>query len=220
MRSVSLILIAVNLLCFVPSFSSAFISSFQRIALKAKLRTACDQRDASKILQLADELAKVNPTTDIIQDFSKLDGEWKLEFTTAPTREVPDEESTGVTTYQSIDTSQGMIYNVIDRGLPEKGLKIGVGAEPTRKGRVALDFRTIETFTDSSFPLIPKNITFRFPPRQLIRALAQTTAFVTGKTFDELAFKEIAYFDVIFLDSDLRIQRNSEGNLFVNSKIA
>merc|ERR1712183_942631 len=116
-------------------------------------------------------------------------------------------------TFQTIDTKNGIIYNVIDRGLPEKGLKIGVGAEPTRRNRVALDFRTIEAFNDK----FPKKVNLRFPPRTFFRTLSKAKNFFTGKPFNELEFKELAYFDVIFLDKTLRIQRNSEGNLFVNS---
>uniref|UniRef100_A0A7S2IFS8 Plastid lipid-associated protein/fibrillin conserved domain-containing protein n=1 Tax=Helicotheca tamesis TaxID=374047 RepID=A0A7S2IFS8_9STRA len=196
--------------------SEAFLPAIQRPTLKAQLRTACKQKDEQKIFKLADDLSKLNPTTDIIKDFRKLDGNWKLDFTTAPTGEVPDEATSGVKTFQTIDTSQGMIYNVIDQGLPEKGLKIGIGAEATRKSRVAIDFQTIEAFNNR----FPRKVTLKFPPRSLVKALAKARAFVSGKQFDELEFKEIAHFDVLFLDNDLRIQRNSEGNLFVNSRVA
>eukprot|EP00978_Attheya_sp_CCMP212_P035998 scaffold160124_cov50-Attheya_sp.AAC.1 len=128
----------------------AFVPLLQRAALKAQLRKACKSKDTTSIFKLADELQKVNPTTNIIKDFSKLGGDWKLDFTTAPIGEVPDTDST-TKTFQSIDTDIGIIYNVIDRGLPQKGLKIGVGAEPTRPNRVALDFRTIEAYNDK-FP--------------------------------------------------------------------
>lgn len=118
-------------------------------------------------------------------------------------------------TYQEIDVDEGIIYNVIDRGLPEKGLRIAVGAEPTRAGRVALDFRTVEAYNDR----FPKKVTLRFPPRNLIRTVNKIQKALTGQKFDELEFKEIAYFDLLYLDSDLRVQRNSENNLFVNSRI-
>mmetsp|Transcript_11988 Transcript_11988/g.17466 ORF Transcript_11988/g.17466 Transcript_11988/m.17466 type:complete len:213 (+) Transcript_11988:180-818(+) len=212
MRSISFIIFATLYI----SFSNGFIPAIQRPALKAQLRAACQQKDQQKIFKLAEDLSKLNPTTDIMKDFSKLDGNWKLDFTTAPVGEVPDEETSGFKTFQTIDTSKGLIYNVIDQGLPEKGLKISIGAEATRKSRVAIDFRTVEAFNDR----FPKKVTLRFPPRNLIRALSQIRAFVSRKEFDEQEFKEIAYFDVLFLDEDLRIQRNSEGNLFVNSRVA
>lgn len=196
--------------------STAFIPALQRSALKAELRRAIESKDESSVIDAAEKLAKFNPTTDIIKDFGKLEGDWKLDFTTAPVSEVPDEEGTGFKTFQSIDAEAGIIYNVIDRGLPEKGLRIGVGAEPTRKGRVALDFRTIEAFNDR----FPRKVTLRFPPRELIKAISKAGAALSGKNFDEREFKEIAHFDVLFLDQELRVQRNSEGNLFVNSRIS
>mmetsp|Transcript_1401 Transcript_1401/g.1906 ORF Transcript_1401/g.1906 Transcript_1401/m.1906 type:complete len:213 (-) Transcript_1401:443-1081(-) len=195
-------------------FSNAFLAPYQRSLLKDQLKKACKSKDLPKIEEITENLKKVNPTTDIKKDFSKLKGEWKLLYTTAPESEVPD-ESKGIKTYQSIDTDEGVIYNVIDRGLPEKGLQIGVGAEPTRRDRVALDFRTIEIYNTS----FPKKLTLYFPPRQFFKFIAQVSSKFTGKQFDEQAFKEIAHFDVLYLDNDLRVQKNSEGNLFVNCRI-
>ena len=171
-------------------------------------------KDKTKIDDIIEELSKLNPTSDTRSQFSKLDGEWKLDFTTAPTTEVPDEQKSGVITYQTVDTDKGIIYNVIDRGLPEKGAKIGVGIEPTRSGRVALDFRTIEAFNDK----FPKRILLKFPPRDLVKVVYKIGKILSGKEYDELEFKETAHFDLLYLDDDLRIQRNSEGNLFVNSR--
>eukprot|EP00547_Thalassionema_nitzschioides_P003758 CAMPEP_0194216754 /NCGR_PEP_ID=MMETSP0156-20130528/19608_1 /TAXON_ID=33649 /ORGANISM="Thalassionema nitzschioides, Strain L26-B" /LENGTH=223 /DNA_ID=CAMNT_0038945591 /DNA_START=71 /DNA_END=742 /DNA_ORIENTATION=+ len=195
--------------------SSAFFAPLQRAALKGELKKACERKDVDKILGISEELKKLNPTTDIRKEFNKLEGDWKLDFTTAPAQEVPDDDVTGVKTFQSIDTKSGIIYNIIDRGLPEKGLKIAVGAEATRADRVALDFQTIEAFNDS----FPKKVTLRFPPRNFFRTLSKAKSVLTGNSFDEIEFKEIAHFDIIFLDDNLRIQRNSEGNLFVNSRI-
>lgn len=195
--------------------SSAFLAPIQRNSLKGKLKNACQLKDEAKIISVVNELSKLNPTKDITKDFAKLDGQWKLAFTTAPSSEVPDEEASGFSTYQKIETKKGIIYNVIDRGLPAKGLRIGVGAEPTRPGRVALDFRTIEVF--GNFPR--GKLRLAFPDRALVKAVAKLVAKVRGEAWDELRFKEIAHFDVLFLDEDLRVQRNSEGNLFVNTRI-
>jgi len=201
--------------------SAFFLAPLQRAALKNDLQNACtkEKENTPRILELVEELKKLNPSTDIRKDFNKLDGNWKLDFTTAPAQEVPreEEEKDGniVKTYQSIDTKEGVIYNIIDRGLPEKGLKIAVGAEPTRSDRVALDFRTIEAMNDR----FPRKVTLRFPPRDFFRAITKISKFLTQEPYDELEFKELAYFDVLFLDDTLRIQRNSEGNIFVNSRI-
>lgn len=212
---------------------ASFLPSLQRKNLKAELRKACQEKDESRILEYVNKLQPFNPTTDIIKDFGKLSGEWKLDFTTAPEREVPKEVEVGeedknnenvpssiVKTYQSIDidinnSRKGVIYNIIDRGLPEKGLRIAVGAEPTRVDRVALDFRTIETYNDR----FPKKVVLNFPPRNFFRTIFKVQKFFKGEQFNEIDFKEIGHFDVLFLDDDLRIQRNSEGNLFVNSRI-
>ena len=133
---------------FHPFLSHAsFVPAIQRAFLKARLRDACETKDQSTIFRIADELRPLNPTPDILSEFYKLEGNWKLDFTTAPTQEVPDENETGIRTYQKVEINEagngGVIYNVIDRGLPERGLRITVGAEPTRNDRVALDFRKI-----------------------------------------------------------------------------
>eukprot|EP00588_Corethron_pennatum_P028783 CAMPEP_0194334312 /NCGR_PEP_ID=MMETSP0171-20130528/65682_1 /TAXON_ID=218684 /ORGANISM="Corethron pennatum, Strain L29A3" /LENGTH=216 /DNA_ID=CAMNT_0039096901 /DNA_START=76 /DNA_END=726 /DNA_ORIENTATION=+ len=214
---VNTIILFASSFLLIPSPSHALIPYLQRPYLKAQLRKACDRKEEAEIFRLAGELQTVNPTTDIIKDFDRLDGDWKLDFTTAPAGEVPDEGATGVKTYQTIDAAGGLIYNVIDRGLPEQGLRIEIGAEPTRKDRVALDFRTIEALSET----FPKRFVFRFPPRKLVRAafVAGNVLFGGGEPWDERKFKEIGHFDVLFLDEDLRIQRNSEGNLFINSRI-
>lgn len=202
------------LLTLLVAATTAFVPAVQRPLLKAQLRKACLEKDESKIFGLVDDLSALNPTTDIVRDFSKLAGEWKLDFTTAPEGEVP-REGDGVKTYQSIDADDGVIYNVIDRGLPEKGLRIAVGAEPTRANRVALDFRTIEAYNDR----FPKKVVLSFPPRNFFRTVFKVQKLFKGEDYDETEFKELGHFDVLFLDNDLRIQRNSEGNLFINSKI-
>mmetsp|Transcript_56277 Transcript_56277/g.67802 ORF Transcript_56277/g.67802 Transcript_56277/m.67802 type:complete len:214 (+) Transcript_56277:44-685(+) len=194
---------------------TGFIPFLQRPVLKKQLFEAFKTKDASAIKKIVDELSALNPTSDIMKDFGMLSGNWKLEYTTAPNSEVPDEATSGVKTYQNIDTSGGVITNVIDRGLPDKGLKISVGAEPTRPGRVALDFRTIEAFNDK----FPKKVVIQFPPRSFFRVISKILARLIGEPYDEQKFKEIAYFDLLFLDSDLRIQRNNEGNIFINSRI-
>ena len=219
------VLVLVQLLLLHPPSCAALLPSLQRPYLKARLRDACRDRDAPAILRLADELRAVNPTPDVVADFAKLAGDWRLEFTTAPAREVPDEAATGVRTYQTVALDPpgdggggrvgGVIYNVIDRGLPARGLRIAVGAEPTRPDRVALDFRTIEASNDR----FPRRVTLRFPPRALFRALFRLGKFAKGEPFDEREFKELGHFDVLYLDDDLRIQRNSEGNLFINSRM-
>lgn len=252
------------------------VAPFQRATLKSELKTIFVARkkttsrkrkngeDAdyydNQILELSKKLRKWNPTTDIQKDFNKLNGDWKLEYTTAPAQEVPrdddgdddDDDSstvpatvsrTNTKTYQTIDTTIGLIYNVIDqRGSSNnkknqgRVLKIAVGAEPTRKDRVALDFRTIEVINDndndkdstssslfSSFPVPsfpPKTVTLSFPPRSFFRAVTKVQKFVQNIPYNELEFKELAYFDIIYLDDNLRIQQNSEGNLFINSRIS
>ena len=205
----------ITIICLVcVSQIDAFVPSLQRYYFKAQLRDACVAKDENKIGQFVEELTKLNPTTDIRREFSKLNGEWKLDYTTAPVSEVPDETS-GVKTYQTIDTAEGIIYNVIDRGLPKEGAKIAVGIEATRSDRVALDFRTIEAFNER---LPNKSIVLSFPPRNLIKVVYKIGKFFKGQEYDELEFKEATHFDLLYLDDDLRIQRNSEGNLFVNSK--
>mmetsp|Transcript_6319 Transcript_6319/g.9729 ORF Transcript_6319/g.9729 Transcript_6319/m.9729 type:complete len:210 (-) Transcript_6319:45-674(-) len=208
MRSV----VGISLLLLIqPVVSLAFVlAPLQRWSLKGELLKACEAKDTSKILKLAEELKPLNPTTDIRDSFNRLEGDWKLDFTTAPAQEVP-EEGNGVNTYQTIE--EGIIYNIINR--PDRKLKIAVGAEPTRVDRVALDFRTIEASQDS----FPKHVTIRFPPRNFFRFVAKAQCFLSGEAYDETKFKELAYFDLLFLDDDLRIQRNSEGNLFINSRL-
>jgi len=200
-------------------------TTLQRPFLKNELRKACQELNEPKIFQLVEELQKMNPTLNIIKDFYKLNGEWELDFTTASEGEVPRNNNNNnnkqgnadeVKTYQSIDANTGVIYNIIDRGLPEKGLKIAVGAEPTRPNRVALDFRTIEAYNNK----FPKKVVLRFPPRNFFRTIFKAQQFLKNEPFSETEFKEIGHFDVLFLDDDLRIQRNSEGNLFINSRIA
>uniref|UniRef100_A0A7S1C2D1 Plastid lipid-associated protein/fibrillin conserved domain-containing protein n=1 Tax=Corethron hystrix TaxID=216773 RepID=A0A7S1C2D1_9STRA len=209
--------ITVTVLFFVVATEALVPASLQRNFLKAQLRQACLKKDESEIFEIVYKLQGLNPTTDIMQDFKMLGGDWKLDFTTAPEREVPreSENDDAAKTYQTVDTERGVIYNIIDRGLPEKGLRIAVGAEATRTNRVALDFRTIEAYNDR----FPKKVVLNFPPRSFFRTVFKFQKLVKGEPYDETEFKEIGHFDLLFLDEDLRIQQNSEGNIFINSKM-
>ena len=58
--------------------------------------------DKNQTKQVVKDLLRLNPITDIRKEFSKLNGEWMLDYTTTPVSEVPD-ESSGIKTYQTID---------------------------------------------------------------------------------------------------------------------
>lgn len=162
-----------------------------------------------KVIELAKQLSLLNPTPNPTLGFkeyggvsakeSKLEGQWKLRFTTAADASFAESSSRGVaTTSQMIDAEKGTFTNVVDF---EKGKLHGF--------RVVVDGKKL--FRSSRIPRLFGTLTIRLPSR-LIRWLA-----TRNKSDDE---KKAPYLSIKYLDDDLRIHVTDSNNWFVQSRIS
>jgi hypothetical protein len=195
------------------------------------------------ILSLVEQLAEFNPTdcpTRGLMGYKNgnastksggargapLNGKWRLLYTNARDAEAPartnknqkeepfgDGVATGVDvkTGQRIDASLGQCVNFIalqGDQRPFDQLEITIQMTPLSESRVRLDFLTARV-QNAKAPLpFFKDVTLSFPPA----ALGDFVARLRGK---DPNVEPQAYFDVLYIDDELRAHRTGEGKIFV-----
>lgn len=212
-------------------------SGLKRTFVKKQLIQAAEQKDESRVVALVDQLSQLNPTecpTFGLAGFeggeganAPLNGPWRLLFTNAKDAEAParaektsrEGESKGiadgaeVTTGQRIDAAKGECVNFIrfegdDSNRPFDELEITIKMTPLTQSRVRLDFLRGRAMNERAPVQFLRNFTFSFPP-----------AFV-GDTLTRLKGRDPtkdppAYFDVLYIDNQIRAHRTGEGKIFV-----
>lgn len=187
---------------------------------------------ADTILAKCEELSKMNPTlnaTAFLGDKENglqcpLHGPWKLIFTTAADASFSKNSSRGDAKAQNIvDAPKGRITNVIDF-LPlddgkEKALKqlnVVIGAKALSEKRVQLNFRYAKAVF-SRFLFIPVRWSLYIPvPATFITRC--TVLFYRIFRRGQVKRPPQAYFDILYLDDDLRVHKTGEDNLFVQAR--
>jgi hypothetical protein len=217
------------------------ISEFQRWDLKKKLIRAAEQKNEPLVLSLVEELAKLNPTdcptlglAGYKQQAGKkspLNGPWRLLFTNAKDAEAPARTEKGadepfgdsvasgveVTTGQRIDAVKGECVNFISLESstsdkrPFDELEITIKMTPLSDTRVRLDF--LKGRVQNARAPLPflKDVTFNFPP-------ATVSDFVARLRGQDPNVEPQAYFDILYIDDELRAHRTGEGKVFVQAR--
>ena len=179
----------------------------------------------NKVIELAQQLSLLNPTPIPTLGFknyggvsakenSKLDGQWKLRFTTAADASFAESSSRGVaTTSQVIDAERGTFTNVVDFEKGKlRGFQVVVDGTPLSNTDIALSFKKVKLLRNSRLPWLFGEVTIRLPSR-FIRWLATRN----NKTQDE---RKAPYLSIKYLDDDLRIHTTDSNNWFVQSRIS
>ena len=176
-----------------------------------------------KVIELAKQLSLLNPTPNPTLGFkeyggvsakeSKLEGQWKLRFTTAADASFAESSSRGVaTTSQMIDAEKGTFTNVVDFEKGKlHGFRVVVDGTPLSNTDIQLSFKKVKLLRSSRIPRLFGTVTIRLPSR-LIRWLA-----TRNKSDDE---KKAPYLSIKYLDDDLRIHTTDSNNWFVQSRIS
>ena len=170
------------------------------------------------IIDLAEELIKLNPTPNPTNGFKgygggdpancKLGGMWKLRFTTAADASFDRNDKRGkITTSQEIDCNEGTLTNVVDfeRGKLQ-GFRVVVEGTPVNDSTMDLSFKRVDILRQSRLPRFFGKLSFRLPSR-LIRRL--------NRDRDARG----PYLTIKYLDDDLRIHQSGTGNYFIQSRI-
>ena len=197
---------------------------------------------ADEVIGITSELEKCSPTdnpTQYLGDKEKgneapLNGEWKLLFTTAADANFSKNSKRGSASVKNVvNACKGSITNVIDfqgestaddettstKKVPlVKQLNVVIGAKPASKSRVGLQFKYAKVVFSRFFGLKRQwNLYIPVPAPFITRLIVFfSRIFRFGRKDKKVPPK--AYFDVLYLDNELRIQRTGEDNLFVQAK--
>ena len=172
----------------------------------------------NKVIELAEQLSLLNPTPIPTWGFkeyggvaakeNKLNGQWKLRFTTASDASFAETKERGLAnTSQIIDAEKGTFTNVVDFEKGKlRGFRVVVDGKPLSNTDIQLAFKSVKLLRKSS-----REITIRLPSR-FIRWLA-----TRNKAQDD---RNAPYLSLKYLDEDLRIHLTDSNNWFVQSRIS
>ncbi len=201
---------------------------------------------ADEVMDIAKELERCSPTehpTQFLGDKEQgkkapLNGEWKLLFTTAADANFSKNSKRGSASVKNVvDACKGSITNVIEfqggssaeetddaatstkKDPLVKSLNVVIGAKAASKSRVGLQFKYAKVVFSRFFGLKRQwSILIPVPAPLITRLIVFfSRVFRFGKKVDKKVPPK-AYFDVLYLDDELRIQRTGEDNLFVQAK--
>lgn len=184
---------------------------------------------ADEIMEICDSLSQLSPVdepTKFLGDKKNgaeapLNGAWKLLFTTAADASFSKNSTRGDAKVQNVvDAERGRITNVIDfspsddgKGPPLKQLNVVIKAKPVSKDRVELRFKYAKVVLKK----FPWRLYIPVPAPFITRLIVFFSRIVKfGKGGKQRVPK--AYFDVLYLDDDLRIHKTGDDNLFVQAK--
>lgn len=182
------------------------------------------------IIKTAEQLAALNPTKVPVYGWKgygggdptndcKLGGTWKLRFTTAADATFPASPTRGkAITSQEIDPKAGTLTNVVDFEKGKlKGFRVVVAGDATSDKEIDLTFRRVVILRDSRFPRLFGRLVFPIPAK-LFRLLNRFFARKnTGG--DASSSTRGPYFELQYIDEDLRMHKTGEGNWFIQSRL-
>mmetsp|Transcript_13640 Transcript_13640/g.27795 ORF Transcript_13640/g.27795 Transcript_13640/m.27795 type:complete len:326 (-) Transcript_13640:93-1070(-) len=192
---------------------------------------------ADEVMGVASQLAECNPTNEPTIYFgdktnggnSPLDGTWRLLFTTAADATFSKSSKRGAATAKNVvDASKGRITNVIDFATLEDGtepllkqLNVVIGAKSAGKSRVELQFKYAKAvLTKFFFWKRQWSVYIPVPAPFITRSIVFFSRILKFGRQGEVKVPPKAYFDVLYLDEDLRIHKTGEDNLFVQASPA
>lgn len=172
----------------------------------------------NKTIELLEELSTRNPTPAPFDgwktDECKLDGTWRLLFTTGADATFRKTEISGKpVTFQQIDAKKGYFVNSVDFPLSTgklKGFRVVVKGVKLSNDEVSLRFRRVKLRRRSR---LLKTIIFPLPPSWFLRALARWSS--RGKA--QLSPRG-AGFRMLYLDDDLRAHKTFDGQYFLQQR--
>jgi hypothetical protein len=189
---------------------------------------------ADDITSICHQLAAFNPTQEATRAWGApqaaeecpLHGPWKLLFSTAADAAFSKNSKRGDAIIRNeVDAVNGWMSNIIDfipganaknkPGIIEQ-LFVKIKATAINPQRVALEFRYAK-ITFRRFFFIPKrwSLYIPVPATFLTRLLVWTSRLLRRKSGPK---PPKAFFDVLYLDPDVRIHQTGEDNLFVQAR--
>ncbi|KAJ1393746.1 hypothetical protein B484DRAFT_459278 [Ochromonadaceae sp. CCMP2298] len=279
-----------------------WLETLEQASAAADNATALLEESRSRTISLIEQIAQYNPTENVTEDWmrklsmqqpsaSKLEGSWKLRFTTAPDATFKPDKKGPALTSQYVNASTGILTNIIEyKENPGslRALLVEVAGEAQSPTRVGLTFQKVVVVRNATGPASLFNkVEFPLPnfgkaplkqlaavvgavvrvlrgallPVRVLRRLlryartrwgkaptqaqgqtkaqaggqaegqvegqtdavgqVQTGAQTEGQATQRGAGTEAggAYFDVLYLDEDLRVHRTGRGDYFVQTRL-
>jgi len=187
------------------------------------------------VIELAEQLSLLNPTPIPTLGFkqykvdftsattnqsSKLEGNWKLRFTTASDASFPKSTKRGVTTTsQVINAEKGTFTNVItfEKG-KLNGFEVVVQGKPLSDTDIGLSFKKVNILRKSRWPRLFGKITILLPSR-LIRLFASKSKKVDDDNGGDSSRRAGPYLRLRYVDDDLRMHTTDSGNWFIQTRL-
>jgi hypothetical protein len=187
---------------------------------------------AQEIVQVCERLSDYCPITvateflgDALQgDKAPLNGSWKSLFTTAADANFSKNSTRGAAKVQNIvNGKKGTITNVIDFETKEDGtepvlkqLNVVIKALPVSAKRVELQFKYAKAvLTKFFFWKVRWSLYIPVPGPFITRCIVFFSRILR---FGKVKKVPKGYFDLLYLDEDLRVHRTGEDNIFVQSR--
>jgi hypothetical protein len=183
--------------------------------------------DAKQIIGLIEELVKLNPTptptlgwqgcdaTSSATQLYNLDGMWKLRFTTATDAIFKPGKRGPATTMQYVNSTISTFTNVVDfkenKG-KVKGFRVVVEGKASNGTRVDLNFKKVIIERRSKFPRLFGTVTIPLPSLGFLQRIA-------GSKDKDGQRSRGAYFNILYLDDEMRIHLTGDGNYFVQTRL-
>jgi hypothetical protein len=187
---------------------------------------------AQNVMTVADKLADINlcdEPTKYIGDkvngtLAPLNGPWKLLFTTAADASFSSNSTRGSAKVQNVVSGdRGIITNIVqfnNNSSKVQELNVVIKATATSKSRVELNFLYAKVILSKflwikRFPIyIPVPALFI---TRCVKIIQRVLKFLRIRKKDVTKTPK-GYFDVVYLDKDLRIHKTGENNLFIQAK--
>lgn len=173
------------------------------------------EADQQSILAAIARLEDHNPTPHPVEAVDKLNGNWRLLYTTSQELLQIDRFpflKLGQI-YQYIQASAAKIYNIAEvSGLPylEGIVSVAASFEPLSNRRVKVNF-------ERGIVGLQRFIDYR-SPNFFIQQIENGKKFV-AIDFNITNREQKGWLDITYLDDDMRIGRGNEGNVFVLTKV-
>ena len=172
----------------------------------------------NETVELLELLAARNPTAAPFEGWRtndcKLDGTWRLLFTTGADATFRKTEGTGKpVTFQQIDAKKGYFVNSVDFPTSDgklKGFRVVVKGVKLSDDEVSLKFRRVKLLRRSR---LLKSLIFPLPPSWFLRAVARWSS--KGKA--QLSPRG-AGFQMLYLDDELRAHKTFDGQYFLQQR--
>lgn len=192
---------------------------------------------ADEVYETVQELSKVNPTSEATAGFgdsgsnekAPLNGVWKLLFSTAADANFSKDSKRGDAKAMNIvDAGREQITNVIKFATREDGkaktveeLRVKLSAKAEGPNRINLVFKYVAVKCTKLF-FLPIRWTLYIPVpapfiSKFVVAIRNVKNFLLRQKKEASKLPK-AFFDVLYLDQDLRVHKTGEDNIFIQAR--